>query len=235
MEFRRRAWRFVIASPAVVLMGLLGASLQNASAAQAGNPTPCPSPTSLLSPVTSTACHAVRHITGTASGAASAAHKTVQKTSKKAKNLTGSLSGSASSARQSSGETSAAGGSTASGSSAHQSHSGAQRHAHRSAAASPAAVGIAPTTVGLLSPLGIPDSLLTPVALAPLAPVSEHLNFPKVYPARHAATRAARSSSRAPGRMWLVILIGVVGLVGGVGGHFLGWPGLRRHSAPTST
>lgn len=208
MEFRRRAWRFVVASPALVLIGLLGVSLQNAGAAQASNPIPCPSPTSLLSPVTTAACQAGRHITGMASGAASTAHKTVQ-------NLTGSLSGSPSSGRQNSGEASAAGGSTASGTGAHQAHNGTQHHAHRSASA----------TVGVLSPIGIPDSLLTPVAL----------NFPTVYPARHAAARAPRPSSRTPGGMWLVILIGAGGLVGGVGGHFLGWPRLPRHSARTST
>jgi hypothetical protein len=80
----------------------------------------------------------------------------------------------------------------------------------------------------VLSPLGIPGWLLTS-APRTLAPVQ--LNFPTVYPARQAAK--ARRSGKAPGRLWLMILIGAVGLVGGTGGHFLGWPGLRHRRATT--
>ena len=161
--------------------------------------------------MTSSVCQTVQQVTGTASAAASAAHKTVQKLSKTAKNLRGNSSGS--------GGTSAAGKSKASGGGAHQSHSGAQRYARRSAPASRAEAGIAATTVGLLTPLGL----------------SQQLNFPKVYPARHAAARAVRPSSTVPRRVWLMFLIGGLGLVGGAGGYFLGWPRLRRPRARTIT
>lgn len=209
MERRRWAWRFVVASPAVVLIGFVGASLANADSAQAGNPVPCPSPTSLLSPVTSTACQAVQQVTGNASAVASTAQKTVQKLSKAAKNPTGSSSGSAGS-----GGTSAAGKSTASGSGAHHSHGRTQAHAPRSA----------PASVGALLTGG-------PLALFPLSPVS----FPKVYPVRHVAARAAGPSNRAPARMWLMFLIGAVGLGGGAGAYFLRWPRLRPRRARTTT
>jgi hypothetical protein len=209
MERRRWAWRFVVASPAVVLIGFVGASLSNADSAQAGTPVPCPSPTSLLSPVTSTVCQTVQQATGSASPVASTVHKTVQKLSNAAKNLTSSSSGSAGS-----GGTSAAGKSTASGSGAHHSHGRTQRHAQRSASAS----------VGALLTGG-------PLALFPLSPVS----FPKVYPARHVAARAAGPSSRVPARMWLLILIGALGVLGGAGAYFLRWPKLRPRRVRTTT
>ena len=202
----RRAWRFIVAPPALVLIGLVGAGLSNANAAQASNPVPCPSQASLLSPVTSTACQTVQQITGQASAAASTALKTVQKLSKAAMNLTGSSSGSASSG-QSSGGTSAAGKSPSSASGTHQSHSRARR---------PAAVGVAPAAVGVLLTGG-------PLALSRLFPVSQQLIFPKVYPARHTAARAAGPSSRVPGRMWLMFLIGGAGLICVAGPYFLGW------------
>jgi hypothetical protein len=205
MGSRRWAWRFVIASPAVVLIGLVGASLSNAGAAQASKPVPCPSPTSLLSGVTSTACQTVQQVTATASAIASTAHKTVQKLSPAAKKPTGSSSGSASGA--------------------YQPHSRTQRHARPSASDSPPAVGTAPAGVGVL---------LTdwPLALSTLSPVSQQLIFPKVYPARHAAAQAARPSSTVPGRMWLLFLIGGVGLTAS---YLLGTPRLRQRRARTTT
>jgi cobalamin biosynthesis Mg chelatase CobN len=209
MERRRWAWRLVVASPAVVLIGFVGASLSKADSAQASTPVPCPSPTSLLSPVTSAACEAVQQVTRNASAVASTVHNTVQKMSNAAKNLTGSSSGSAGS-----GGTSAAGKSTALGSGAHHSHGRTQRSAS-------AGVG----------------ALLTggPLALFPLSPVSQQLNFPKVYPARHIAARAAGPSSRVPVRVWLMFLIGAVCLVGGAGAYFLRWPRLRPRRARTTT
>ncbi len=221
----------VMSRPAIrvadLLIGLAVTGLANAGLAQANNPAPCPSPSNPLSSVTSTTCQTVQQVTGQASGTA---HKTVQNLGKTVQNLTGTSSGSGSSSRTSSGGTSAAGGSTASGSSAHRSLGGTQRHAHRSAAASPAAAGIASATIGVLSPLGIPGWLLTsgPGTLSPV-----QLNFPTVYPARQAAARAARHSGKAPSRLWVVVLIGAVGLVGGAGGHFLGWPGLRHRARTT--
>jgi hypothetical protein len=206
MERRRWAWRFVVASPAVVLIGFVGASLSNAGSAQASLPVPCPSPTSLLSPVTSTVCQTVQQVTGSASAVAGTVHKTVQKLSKAAKNPTGSSSGS--------GGTSATGKSTASGSGAHHSHGRTQPHARRSA----------PASVGALLTGG-------PLALFPFSPVS----FPKVYPVRHIAARAAKPSSRVPARLWLMFLIGAVGLGGGAGAYFLRWPRLRPRRARTTT
>jgi hypothetical protein len=209
LERRRWAWRFVLASPAVVLIGFVGASLSNAGSAQASLPVPCPSPTSLLSPVTSTVCQTVQQVTANASPVASTAHKIVQKLGKAAKNPTGSSSGSAGS-----GGTSAAGKSTVSRTGAHHSHGRTQRHARRSA---PASIG----------------ALLTgrPLALFPFSPVS----FPKVYPVRHIAARAAGPSSRVPARMWLMFLIAAVGLGGGAGAYFLRWPRSRPRRARTTT
>jgi hypothetical protein len=219
MKCRRWAWRLVVASPAVVLIGLVGVGLSNAEAAQASKPVPCPSPTDVLSAVTSTACQTVQQVTAQPSAVASTALKTAQKLGEAAKNLTGNLIGSASSGQASSGGTSSAGKSPSSGSGAHQSHGRTRR---------PAAVGTAPAGVGVLLAGG-------PFTLFPLSPVSQQLIFPKVYPARHTAARAAGPSSRVLGRMWLLFLIGGVGLVVGAGGYFLGWPGLRRRCARTTT
>jgi hypothetical protein len=206
MGSRRWAWRFVIASPAVVLIGLVGASLSNAGAAQASKPVPCPSPTSVLSTVTSTACQTVQQVTAKASAIASTAQKTVQKLSPAAKKPTGSSSGSARGA--------------------HQSHGRTQPHARRSASDTRRpAVGTAPTGVGVL---------LTdwPLALSALSPATQQLIFPKVYPARHTAAQAAGPSSRVPGRLWLLFLIGGLGLAAS---YFLGWLQLRQRRARTTT
>jgi hypothetical protein len=207
MGSRRWAWRFVIASPAVVLIGLVGVGLSNAGAAQASKPAPCPSPTSLISGVISTACQAVQQVSAKASAIASTAQKTIQKQSPSpAPNKpTGSSSGSASGARQS--------------------NSRVQHQAHRSASDSRRAVGTAPAGVGVL---------LTdwPLALSAPSPVSQQLLFPKVYPARHSAAQAAEPSSTVPGRMWLLFLIGGVGLATS---YFIGWLQLRQRRARTTT
>jgi hypothetical protein len=90
-------------------------------------------------------------------------------------------------------------------------------------------------TVGGLSPLGLPGWLFQPGigALPPPSAAPVQLNLPEIHPAAQAA-QAARPSVKAPDRLWLVIVFGAVGLVGGAGGHFLGWPGLRRRGRSTA-
>jgi hypothetical protein len=96
------------------------------------------------------------------------------------------------------------------------------------------AVG-APLTTGGLSPLGLPGWLFQPGigALPPPSAAPVQLNLPELHPAVQAA-QATKSAGKAPDRLWLVIVFGAVGLVGGAGGHFLGWPGLRRRGRSTA-
>jgi hypothetical protein len=222
MEWRRWTWRLAVASP-VVLLGALIAGFASTGAAQAQNPatspTPCPSPTSLVSGVTGTVCQTVQSVTSQTS------------------NVTGTVGNTVSSVTGWSGAAtgSAAGGSTAAGSQAHRAGSHAQRHAHRANATSPATAVGAPLAVGGLSPLGLPGWLFQPGigALPPPSAAPVQLNLPEIHPAAQAAT-AAKPTGKAPNRLWLVIVFGAVGLVGGAGGHFLGWPGLRRRGRSTA-
>lgn len=223
MEWRRWTWRLAIASPAVLLAGLTSAGLANAGTAHANDPAPCPSPTSLLSSATGTVCQTVQQVTGQVSGATSTVSKTVN-------GLTGGSSGSAGS-----GGTSAAGGSAAAGSHAWRAH--AQRQTHRSRTGSSVAAGAAPAIIGGLSPLGIPNWLLQAGGLGTLPPPMSapvRLSLPEIHPAQRAAQVSARPASRAQNRLWMVIVFGGLGLVGGAGGHFLGWPGLRRRKRGAS-
>jgi hypothetical protein len=223
MEWRRWTWRLAIASPAVLLAGLASAGLASAGTAHANDPAPCPSPTSLLSSATSTVCQTVQQVTNQASGATGTVSKAVN-------GLTGGSSGSASS-----GGTSAAGGSAASGSHAQRAHT--QRQTHRAGTGSSVAAGIAPATFGGLSPLGIPDWLLQAGGLGTLPPPMSapvRLSLPVIHPAAQRAGPAARPPGRAQSRLWMVIVFGGLGLVGGAGGHFLGWPGLRRRDRRAS-
>jgi hypothetical protein len=217
MEWRRWTWRLAIASPAVLVAGLASAGLANAGTARANDPAPCPSPTSLLSSATSAACQTVQQAAGQVSGATSTVSKT-------ASGMTGGSSGSAGA-----GGTSAAGGSAVSGGHAQRAHT--QHQAHRSRTGSSAAAGAAPATIGGLSPLGIPNWLLQAGGLGTLPPpvsAPVRLNLPGIHPAARTAQVAAVPSSRVQDRLWMVIVFGGLGLVGGAGGHFLGWPGLRR-------
>lgn len=220
MDWRRWTWRFVVALPAVALVGLLGPGAANADPASAADPVPCPSPTPL--PVIGTVCQTAQQATGT--GSTGSAQQVVQNLSNAVTSATGSSGGSASSGQPSSGGTSAASGSAGAGHGAQPSANGATTSA--------AAVGSTPATAGLLSPLGVPGLLLTgePEALSP-QPV--RLNFPE---ARHAAARSAQASGTAARRLWLLALIGVVGLASvaaGAGGHFAG--GLRSRFRTRTT
>lgn len=221
MDWRRWTWRFVVALPAVALVGLLGPRVASADGARAADPVPCPSPSSLPLPVIGTACQTVQQATSTGSAGT---QQVVQNLNNAVTNATGSPS----SSQTGSGGTSATGGSAGSASAAHRSLSGAS-------ADSSAAAGIAPAILAALSPLGIPGLLLTSDAGAlspsPAAPVQ--LNFPVANSARRTAIQ---HSGTAPPRVWLVFLVGAVGLVGaaGAGGHFLGGPRLRFRGRNTT-
>jgi len=212
MKWRRWTWRLVVASPALLLLGFVGAGLTSAGTAQANDPVPCPSPTSLLSSATHPVCQTVQQVTGKVSGVTRTVSKAVT-------GRTGGSSGSTSL-----GGTTAARGSAASGSGAQRSLSAAQRQPRRTRAASRAAAGPAPA-VGAVGPIGIPDWLLAERSSSPA------LNLPEVRPGAQRAAHAAKPSGRAAGRMWLLAALGAVGLVGVAGEHFLGWPGLRRRPA----
>src|SRR5260370_13955664 len=119
MKWRRWTWRLVVASPALLLLGYVGAGLTSAGTAQANDPVPCPSPTSLLSSATHPVCQTVQQVTGKVSG--------VTRTVSKA--VTGRTGGSSGSKRL--GAATAARGSAASGSGAPRSLSAAQRQPPR--------------------------------------------------------------------------------------------------------
>ncbi len=214
MEWRRWTWRLAVASPAVLIAALASAGLASAGTAHVNDPAPCPSPTSLLSSATGTVCQTVKQVTGQASSTVNG--------------VTGGSSGSSGSA----GGTGATGG-TAPGSNAQRAH--AQHQAHRSRAGSP--VTLAAPAVGGLSPLGIPNWLLQAGGLGILPPPTAApapLNLPVIHPAQQAAAaaQAAKSASQRASRLWLLLVFGGLGLIGGAGGHFLGWPGLRRKRGP---
>jgi cytoskeletal protein RodZ len=226
MEWRRWTWRLAVTAP-VVLLGALIAGFASTGAAQAQNPatspTPCPSPTSLVSGVTGTVCQTVQSVTNQTSNVTGTVSNTVN-----------SVTGGSGAATGSAGST-ATGGSAAAGSQAQRSASNAQRHAQRAGTTSPVTAVGAPLPAGGLSPLGLPGWLFQPGigALPPPSAAPVQLNLPEIHPAAQSA-QAVKPAGRAPDRLWLVIVFGAVGLVGGAGGHFLGWPGLRRRDRGTA-
>lgn len=224
MEWRRWTWRLAVASPAVLIAGLASAGLASAGTAHVNDPVPCPSPTptSLLSSATGTVCQTVQQVTGQVSSTVS---NTVN-------GATGGSSGAGGSTGPAGAGGSATGG-TAQGSHVQRAH--AQHQVHRSRTGLP--VTLAAPAIGGLSPLGIPNWLLQAGGLGTLPPPMSapvRLSLPEIHPAQRAAQVSARPASRAQNRLWMVIVFGGLGLVGGAGGHFLGWPGLRRRKRGAS-
>ena len=225
MRRHRWGWRIAAISPAVIVLGLVGAGTALASGSSStgscttsgglvgqlvgGVCQTVTSPGSILpSPVASLLPSPVASVAGSAGS-------TVGST-------VGSVTGSSGSSGGSSGSgstgSSGSGGTSSGGSSSHSKTGGSRQHSQASASA----IGLAGSpSAGVLSSLGVPAWLVRG-GLGALPGSTVPLSFPVVHPSHNSRTVAqqirASNQPRAVSSLWLVFAVGVACLVGVAGG-----------------